>query len=210
MNRSSMTVPQLREIAAELDIAGRSRMKKAELIAAIEYAEAPRADSTPGGVEDHAAAVAQMYANIAAEDEERAAARRARNRTNYAPAPVASDHNPHTDGRPAAWDVVGDSVSAMIEQDAPNRIRFDAPPMQQRPPVAVNEVAILRDAPGRAIVTAAFDGQSVGGSIVRKGKRLVLRAGDITVTGTTFEKVAKLFAHKLGFRVEIIDVVRAF
>jgi len=73
-----------------------------------------------------------------------------------------------------------------------------------------NEVAILRDAPGRAIVTAAFDGRTVGGSIVRKGKTLVLTAGSVRVTGNTFEKVAKRFAKALGFRVEIIDVARAF
>ena len=73
-----------------------------------------------------------------------------------------------------------------------------------------NEVAILRDAPGRAIVTAAFDGQTVGGSIVRKGKRLVLVAGTVTVTGNSFEKVAKLFAMKLGFRADRIEVARGF
>lgn len=56
-------------------------------------AEAPTAT-----VDEHAAAVAQMRANIDAEEEERAAARRARNRTNYATAshPVgrklAKDH----------------------------------------------------------------------------------------------------------------------
>lgn len=74
----------------------------------------------------------------------------------------------------------------------------------------VNEVAVLRDAPGRAIVTAAFDGRTVGGSIVRKGKRLVLVAGTVTVTGNSFEKVAKLFAMKLGFRADRIDVARGF
>lgn len=73
-----------------------------------------------------------------------------------------------------------------------------------------NEIAILRDAPGRAIVTAAFDRQTVGGSIVRKGKTLVLTAGSVRVTGNTFEKVAKRFAKALGFRVEIIDVARSF
>lgn len=47
-------------------------------------------------VDEHAAAVAQMYANIAADEEKRAATRRARNRTNYASHPVgrklAQDH----------------------------------------------------------------------------------------------------------------------
>ena len=39
-------------------------------------------------VDEHAAAVARIYANIDAEEEKRAAARRARNRTNYASRPV--------------------------------------------------------------------------------------------------------------------------
>lgn len=74
----------------------------------------------------------------------------------------------------------------------------------------VNEVAILRDAPGRAIVTAAFDGRTVGGSIVRRGNRLVLMSSSGTIIGTSFEKVAKRFAARLGFRAEIIDVAKAF
>lgn len=74
----------------------------------------------------------------------------------------------------------------------------------------VNEVAVLRDAPGRAIVTAAFNGTTVGGSIVRKGKRLVLTAGKVTVSATSFEKIAKRFAMKLGFFADRIDVARSF
>lgn len=158
MNLNDMTVSQLREIAADLEIFGRSKMKKADLIAAIEYAEASSADNIPGGIDDHAAAVAQMHANIDAEEEERAAARRARNRTNYA---------------------------------------------------SVNEVAVLRHAPGRALVTAAFDGRTVGGAIFRKGKRLVLVAGLITITGKSYEQVAKRFAKRLGFHADAIDVARA-
>lgn len=167
MNLSDMTVTQLREIAADLDIAGRSKMKKADLISAIEFAQM-RQDETPVSASDfdHAAAAAQLRANIDAEEEKKAAARRARNRSNYAPAPA--------------------------------------------PEPVVNEVAILRDAPGTAIVTAAFDGRTVGGSIVRKGKRLVLKAGNITITATSFEKIAKRFALRLGFRADTIDVQQAF
>lgn len=44
--------------------------------------------SVQPAVDEHAAAVAQMYANIDAEEEKRAAARRARNRSNYASHPV--------------------------------------------------------------------------------------------------------------------------
>lgn len=167
MNLNDMTVPQLREIAADLDIAGRSKMKKADLITAIEFAQT-RQDETPVSASDfdHTAAVAQLRANIDAEEEKKAAARRARNRTNYAPAPA--------------------------------------------PKHAVNEVAILRDAPGTAIVTAAFDGRTVGGSIVRRGKRFVLAAGQITITGNSYAKVAKRFAQRLGFRADVINVQQTF
>lgn len=183
---NSKNVAELRKLAACYGIAGRSTMKKAELIdklidAGVEtrlaideitpeqqaaYAEQYNATQAKRADDNHAAAVAQIRANIDAEEEKKAAARRARNRTDYAPAPV--------------------------------------------PEPTVNEVAILRDAPGRAIVTAAFDGQSVGGSIVRKGKRLVLTAGKVTVTGNSFEKVAKRLAKALGFHAERIDVARSF
>lgn len=52
---------------------------------------APEPEAEAPAIDDHAAAVAQMRANIDAEEEERAAARRARNRTNYAPAPEAHE-----------------------------------------------------------------------------------------------------------------------
>lgn len=48
----------------------------------------PKPSAESPAVDEHAAAVARMRANREAEEEERAAARRARNRTNYAPAPV--------------------------------------------------------------------------------------------------------------------------
>lgn len=52
---------------------------------------APEPEAETPAIDDHTAAVAQMRANIDAEEEERAAARRARNRTNYAPAPEARE-----------------------------------------------------------------------------------------------------------------------
>lgn len=66
-------------VDAELEESNR-RYKELEA-ARKAAAEAPTMD-------DHAAAVARMRANREAEEEKRAAARRARNRTNYAPAPV--------------------------------------------------------------------------------------------------------------------------
>jgi hypothetical protein len=123
-----------------------------------------------------------------------------------------SDHNPDTEGRPAAFDVVGDSAAAIIDQIAPNRVRFNTPPVQQVARTYRNEVVILRDAPGTAIVTAAFNGETVAGSIVRRGKRLVLTVTelDIRVKGSTFEQVAKRLAKAIGFHVDVIDVAREF
>lgn len=44
MELNNMNVKQLQELAAELGVKGRSKMKKAELVAAIEAAEAPVSD----------------------------------------------------------------------------------------------------------------------------------------------------------------------
>jgi hypothetical protein len=223
---SSKTVAELRKLAAQCDIAGRSTMKKSELIRELidpDIADlvelklsidetTPEQQTASAEQYNHAAAVAQMRANIDAEEERKAAARRARNRTNYAPAPAEKS------------DVVSDSVAAMIEQDAPERIRFDDDdetselpdpdgsntlPIPNGPWFHTNEVAILRDAPGRAIVTAAFDGRTVGGSIVRTGRRYMLTAGLITIKANSLVKLAKLFANRLGFHADVIDIDRA-
>lgn len=95
------------------------------------------------------------------------------------------------------------------EQQAAYAAEYNAAKAKRDAVSNSGEVAILRDAPGTAIVTAAFDGRTVGGTIVRKGKRLMLVAGHIKITGNSFEKVAKLFAKRLGFRAEIIDVAQA-
>lgn len=59
--------------------------KAAQLSAETETPKTPEAEAP--AMDDHAAAVARIRANIDAEEEERAAARRARNRVNYDPAP---------------------------------------------------------------------------------------------------------------------------
>jgi hypothetical protein len=62
-----------------------------ELIARSEAAKTKRAAQETKPERTHADAVAQMRANIDAEEETRAAARRARNRTNYAPTPEPAE-----------------------------------------------------------------------------------------------------------------------
>lgn len=157
---NSKNVAELRKLAACYGIAGRSTMKKAELIDKL----------IDAGVETRLA-----IDEITPEQEAR-----------YAEQYRAAQAD-------------AESIDEAIDRD-----------VEAGTYSYTNEVAILRDAPGRAIVTAAFDGQTVGGSIVRKGKTLVLTAGSVRVTGNTFEKVAKRFAKALGFRVEIIDVARSF
>jgi Rho termination factor-like protein len=212
MNLNDMPVTELRKLAASFGISGRSTMKKAELVAALSAPEIVNFVELSVTVDKMDDAEAVEAATKEHEDEEI-------DLTSTIDAVIDgwlpeevnhSDHNPHTDGRPAAIDVVGNSVAAMIDQLPPNRIRFNRPPVQQFARTYTNEVAILRDAPGRAIVTAAFDGRTVGGSIVRRGKTLVLTAGSVRVTGNTFEKVAKRLAKALDFHADRIDVARSF
>jgi hypothetical protein len=65
--------------------ADKARTDQAEAVAARKAQARENIKTTRKSLDtDHKAAVATMYANIAAEEEKRAAARRARNRTNYA------------------------------------------------------------------------------------------------------------------------------
>lgn len=185
MNLNDMTVSQLREIAADLEIFGRSKMKKAALIAAIEYAEAPSADNIPGGIDDLASAIAQMRANIDAEEEERAAARRARNRTNYAPA------------------------TEVVEQaDIEAGELLDAVLGEYVEPIAdTGKIAITKYSGHEAIATTAFgDGSTVGAHVKRERGRWVLRDGAHTIRAKTLGKVAKLWAKSLGFHATTITI----
>ena len=198
MNLNEMTVSQLRELASELDIYGRSKMKNAELIAAIEYAEAPSADNIPGGIDDHATAVAQMRANREAEEEERAAARRARNRTNYAPATEPAEPSVYED--PAVRAAIRETIAeqaAYIEEG----IEIDEADAAEHTPG--EQVAITKYSANEAIATAVFEGRSIGGHATRERGRWVLRAEGRVIRAKTLGKVAKLWAKALGFHATI-------
>lgn len=250
-NLDRLTVVDLRAIAADLKIAGRSKMKRAELVAAITRAEmdakwnaAPDEETakqdapapTPT-IDDHAAAVAQLRANREAEEEERAAARRARNRTNYAPMIEAdaaavdaataeheneeidltstiddmisgwlpeevtsSDHNPDTDGRPAAVDLPSEFIKVgTAAAQAARAIRKFAE-------VTTGEVVITRYTGCDAIATARFDSGSIGAWAAKVQGRWVLRDGDRTIRAKTLSKVAKLWAKQLGFYATTIVI----
>lgn len=219
MNLNEMTVSQLRELASELDIYGRSKMKKAELIAAIEYAEAPSADNIPGGIDDHATAVARMRANIDAEEEERAAARRARNRTNYAPATEPAEPSVYED--PAVRAAIRETVAeqaAYIEEgieadeqaDAEAGDLLDAALGEYVEPTgSTGQIAITKYSAHEAMATAAFeDGSTVGAHITRgRGGRWALMYGSgHVIRAKTLGKVAKLWAKRLRFHAAVIDV----
>jgi hypothetical protein len=159
MNLNEMTVTELRKLAAECNVVGRSTMKKAELIDAIRAFEAAAADELSA-------------AETVSED-----AVDARTRAEYAAADAEA----------------GELLDAVLGE-------YVEP--------TGGEIAILRDAPGRAIVTAAFDGRTVGGSIVRQGNRYMLVAGTIKLKANSLNKLAKLFAKRLGFYADVIDIDR--
>lgn len=196
-NLDRLTVIDLRAIAADLKIAGRSKMKRAELVAVITRAEKD----------------AKWDATHSEDNAQQVDAAKQPDRASYYSGTVPCFERTTVDGIGYGCVKLGEHVEhntalgAAWWTPAETDEQADA---EARTYSFVNEVAILRDAPGRAIVTAAFDGRTVGGSIVRKGKRLVLVAGTVTVTGNSFEKVAKLFAMKLGFRADRIDVARGF
>lgn len=156
---NSKTVAELRKLAASYGIAGRSTMKKAELIDRL------------------IAAGVELSLSL-------------------------DEITPEQEARFAEQVKAANAEAAYIEEG----LQADA---HDGTYSFVNEVAVLRHAPGRALVTAAFDGRTVGGSIFRKGKRLVLVAGLITITGKSYEQVAKRFAKRLGFHADAIDVARA-
>lgn len=90
-------------IASAADIAARqaaSDAAQAKLRAERAAEAETSAEQDAPVVDEHAAAVAKLRANREAEEEERAAARRARNRTNYAPAPEPTDTKAAATERP--------------------------------------------------------------------------------------------------------------
>jgi hypothetical protein len=192
MNLNDMTVPQLREIAAELFLNGRSKMRKAELIEAIE-AERQR-------LRDNEAAKREF---IQMNETEREQARAEMDKRNHpVPAPPASDHNP-VDGRVAAVDTTAHRMSILADT-VPHRITTTSVE-----PVRTKAM-ITRDVPGAAFFNIS-DGPS--GVIVRYGNvfELVTGSGEtITLRARTMVKAVKRLAVKLGIHLDAIDTVKVF
>jgi hypothetical protein len=119
-----------------------------------------------------------------------------------------SDHSPDTEGRPAALDVVGGSVSAMIDQIAPNRARFvpDSPKLVED----VN-VEIERDhRGGRMMYVFTADGDMQSIRLMKHGRRwetvLDRNYSRIAVKAATLPKLVKLWAKKSGVWAKQIDI----
>jgi hypothetical protein len=172
MNLNDMTVTELRKLAASFEVSGRSTMRKAELVSAIEAAE-----------------IAAESVELFKQADEQAS------KTDIDPELAAAVEAATKEHEDEEIDLTS-TIDSMIEG-------WVAPKF-------ANEVAILRDAPGRAIVTAAVDGQTFGASVKREGKRLVLTYGRVKLRARSYAALAKRFAGLLGFHADIIDVQRGF
>jgi hypothetical protein len=209
MNLTDMTVPQLRSLAASFGVTGRSTLKKAELIAALSAPEIAELVALSVTVAEMSAADVADAATKEHEDEEIDLTSTIDNMIEGRLKTVEETPSVFNGAPPVRISADGTQTYGPY---AASRVDFNTPPMQQCARTFTNEIAILRDAPGTAIVTAAFNGETVAGSIVRRGKRLVLTVTelDIRVKGTTFEQVAKRLAKAIGFHVDHIDVAREF
>jgi hypothetical protein len=179
MNLNDMTVTKLRKIAANFDVPGRSTMRKAELVSAIEAAE------------------------IAAESVElfKQAYR------------VPSDHNPYTEGRVAAIDVVGNFPS--VFKDAPS-VRIHADGSQTYGPYVRSEVEsvnveIERDPRGgRMMYVFTEDGDMQSIRLIKNGRRwetvLDKNYSRIAVKAATLPKLVKAWSKKAGVWAQQIDI----
>jgi hypothetical protein len=193
---SALTVKELREMARsihsaqnDVTIRGYSSMKKADLVARLSLSDAWD--------------FAELRVSaLSWEDEQR--------EMNEIRAEIAAEAAAAADELAAAETAAEDAVDARIraEYEAASIDEAIDRDVEAGTYSRTNEVAILRDAPGRAIVTAAFDGRTVGGSIVRRGNRYMLVAGTIKIKANSLEKVAKRFAQRLGFHADVIDIDR--
>lgn len=110
---------------------------------------------------------------------------------------------PETSAEEVKSDAVGDSVSAMIDQDAPNRIWFGANES------TVNAL-VTRDAPGMAYVNLGTAGVNVATlKRIRNRYELVSSSGDVVRAGS-IAKAVKRWAKRTGITVNRIETVKQF
>lgn len=177
MNLNLMTVSELRKLAAQFGIAGRSTMKKVELIAALsdpDIADFVALSVTVDKIDDVESIEDTMQAITNAEAD--AECERARRLAEY------------------------EAEAAYIEEG----IEIDEATAAEHAPG--EQVVISKYGANEAIATAAFEGRSIGGHVTRERGRWVLRAEGRTIRAKTLGKVAKLWAKALGFYATVIDV----
>lgn len=207
MNLNDMTVSELRKLAAEYSITGRSTMKKADLVAAIEAAYAA-ADAEAGELLD--AVLGTEAGTIDAEAVEAATKEHEDEEIDltstidtmiggwlepvedlYREVMPMSDHNPDTEGRPTAIDVSSDCVPV-------RRVRN------------VN-VEIERDPRGgRMMYVFEEDGDMQSIRLVKRGRRwetvVDRNYSRFAVKAATLPKLVKAWAKKSGAWATQIDI----
>lgn len=156
---NNMTVVELRKLAAQFHIAGRSKMTKAQLVRELN--------------DPDIADVVELSISVAETDE------------------ITADT---------------ETMNAIADAEAGDLL--DAALGEYVEPVSAHgEVAIMKYSANDAVATAAFDADSVGGHVTRERGRWVLRDNiGGPVRAKTLNKVAKLWAKRLGFHATAIDV----
>ncbi len=120
---------------------------------ACEKSTSQNATSGASPVDAHAAAVAKMRANLEAEAEEQAAARRARNRCNYAVETPTEEHTviyPEDAGAAAAEALIADKMEAAYLNTGDAGAAFEESELADVADEAIGDAAALMDALDRA------------------------------------------------------------
>jgi hypothetical protein len=173
---NSKTVAELRKLAASYNVAGRSTMKKSELVAVLAH--------------DGLAELAIAIENIDDAAQERFAEQYRAAQQSDADAAYIEEGIERDEAADAE---AGELLDAALGE-------YVAPTGSQ------GQIAITKYSTHEAIATAAFDVDSIGGRVTRERGRWVLRDGNHTIRAKTLGKVAKLWAKKLGFFATVIDV----
>lgn len=195
-NLDRLTVIDLRAIAADLKIAGRSKMKRAELVAAITEAEAVNAATAEHENEeiDLTSTIDDMIsgwrpAEVAEQPD----------RTSYYSGAVPCFERTTVDGIGYGCVKIGEHVEHNTALGAAWWVAAEQ--------ANTGKIAITKYNRHEAFGTAVFEGRSIGGHATRERGRWVLRVEmGRTIRAKTLGKVARQWAKSLGFYAATIDV----
>lgn len=195
-NLDRLTVIDLRAIAADLKIAGRSKMKRAELVAAITEAEAVNAATAEHENEeiDLTSTIDDMISGwMPAEVAEQP------DRASYYSGTVPCFERTTVDGIGYGCVKLGDHVEHSTALGAAWWVAAEQ--------ADTGKIAITKYSGHEAFGTAVFEGRSIGGHATRERGRWVLRVEmGRTIRAKTLGKVARQWAKSLGFYAATIDV----